>query len=371
MAEKLSYLTPTERLEQTFREECEKARRWSDKFFVNRKAFKEKENEMIRQCETTKTEIAYPDAIEYVSPAGNHWLVNRLYTPGYNKDPNVIAYKSLCMMFGLTEKYFWIITSYFEGNGYDWTIVVFTPHFIQRFYERVGLECTDRMKLLRNLQELLYNFTLQKLDSKTEKGQECYGRIPGCMCYGHKDKNGVIVFRTLIPDNQLMYGKLNQSRGFRKTAEFINSPAYDYALNACFLNDKPCKFFRDFARQKGMDKVAISNQLHYIGLKLMVRRLLLEYSKQDKDVVWRDNLEQRETIMNNLKDLLLGTPLTHHFSEYEKPMRDIMFTFVETLNEFALEKAMKAMRDIYGDHYVTYDLYHISLQSKNFKTIIL
>ena len=91
MAEKLSYLSPTERLEQTFREECEKARRWSDKFFKNRKAFIEKENEMIRRCEMSKTEIAYPDAIEYVSPVGNHWLVNRLYTPGYNNDPNVIA----------------------------------------------------------------------------------------------------------------------------------------------------------------------------------------------------------------------------------------------------------------------------------------
>lgn len=370
MAEKITYLTPTERLEPTFREESSKAIMWSNKFFKNRREYIDKELETIQRCESLQKQLAYPDAQEYVSRAGNHWLVNRLYLPGTNNDERVTKFLPLIMMYGLTDKYFWILTSYFEGNGFNWNMVLLTPHFIQRFYERVGIDTSDRIRVMRNLQELLYNFNIKITKEQVpNRGVAVYGRLPGCVCYGHKDKNGVIVFSTVIPDTQMMYGKLHQSKAFRKTSDFINSKVYDYAIDMCFYHDNPCKFFRDYALAHGMDGKSLVNQQHYIGMKILIRRLLLEYINAEPNHEWRDDMERREMSVNAYKSKFVGTPLKHHFEEYESFLREIINTYLETVNEFALEKALKTMREICGDHYVAYDRYHVIFGNKKDSTL--
>lgn len=370
MAEKITYLTPTERLEPTFREEYSKAIMWSNKFFKNRRKFIDKEQETIKRCESQQKPLAYPDAQEYVSSAGNHWLVNRLYLPGTNNDDRVTKFIPLIMMYGLTDKYFWVLTCYYEGNGFNWNMVLFTPHFIQRFYERVGIDTSDRMRVMRNLQELLYNFSIKITKENVPYcGVAVYGRLPGCVCYGHKDKNGVIVFSTVIPDAHMMHGKLNQSKAFRKTSDFINSKDYDYAIEMCFYHDKPCKFFREYAKAHGMDGKSLVNQLHYIGMKILIRRLLLEYIKVEPNHVWRDDMERREMAVNAYKFMFVGTTLKHHFQEYEPFLQEIIHTYFEAVNDFAFEKALKVMREICGDHYVAYDRYHIIFGDKKDSTL--
>ena len=43
MAEKITYLTPTGIISDTFREEFPRAKRWSDKLFVNRREYQDKQ----------------------------------------------------------------------------------------------------------------------------------------------------------------------------------------------------------------------------------------------------------------------------------------------------------------------------------------
>ena len=49
MAEKITYLTPTGIISDTFREEFPRAKRWSDKLFANRREYQDKQAEMVEQ----------------------------------------------------------------------------------------------------------------------------------------------------------------------------------------------------------------------------------------------------------------------------------------------------------------------------------
>ena len=50
MAEKVTYLTPTGIIYDTFREEFPRAKRWSDKLFDNRREYREKQAALIEKA---------------------------------------------------------------------------------------------------------------------------------------------------------------------------------------------------------------------------------------------------------------------------------------------------------------------------------
>ena len=50
MAEKITYLTPTGIIYDTFREELPRAKRWSDKLFDNRREYREKQAALIEKA---------------------------------------------------------------------------------------------------------------------------------------------------------------------------------------------------------------------------------------------------------------------------------------------------------------------------------
>ena len=98
MAEKITYLTPTGIISDTFREEFPRAKRWSDKLFANRREYQDKQAEMVEQANLNRRNYVYPEAQTYTSQAGNQWMINRLYRPNKDYDGRTIEYIQLCMM---------------------------------------------------------------------------------------------------------------------------------------------------------------------------------------------------------------------------------------------------------------------------------
>ena len=301
MAEKVTYLTPTGIIYDPFREEFPRAKRWSDKLFDNRREYREKQAALIEKANLNNRIYLYPDAQTYTSPAGNQWMVNRLYIPNKNYDGRTIEYLKLFMMYGFTEQYFWVVTCFFEGDNNEFRICLFTPHFVQRFYQRVGLDTSvDRMKVLRNLQESLYSFEMQITDKKDGKrGYISYGRLPGCVCYGYCDKNRALVYTTIIPDSQMSIYKKYLTRDFRGTADFVGSPQFIQILNDSFWHERPCKWFKEKALAGGMSRKTVKNQVHFIGRNIMMHRIKIEYAKAAN--VW-EIVEDKEAIEEVLRD---------------------------------------------------------------------
>ena len=368
MAEKITYLTPTGIIYDTFREEFPRAKRWSDKLFDNRREYREKQAALIEKANLNNRIYLYPDAQTYTSPAGNQWMVNRLYIPNKNYDGRTIEYLKLFMMYGFTEQYFWVVTCFFEGDSNEFRICLFTPHFVQRFYQRVGLDTSvDRMKVLRNLQQSLYNFEMQITDKKDGKrGYISYGRLPGCVCYGYFDKNRALVYTTIIPDNQMSIYKKYLTRDFRGTADFVGSQQFIQILSECFWHERPCKWFKEKALAGGMSRKNVKNEVHFIGRNIMIQRIKIEYAMAAN--VWEivEDKEAIEEVLRDFRKLFIDTPLQHHFDEYIPWLRKVVHTLFEDVDEGKLNQAIKAMKDICGDHYVSYDMYHVPALPKKY-----
>ena len=368
MAEKITYLTPTGIIYDTFREEFPKAKRWSDKLFDNRREYREKQAALIEKANLNNRIYLYPDAPTYTSPAGNQWMINRLYLPNMKYYGSTIEYIKLFMMYGFTEQYFWVVTCFFEGDNNEFRICLFTPHFVQRFYQRVGLDTSvNRLKVLRNLQQSFYSFEMQITDKKDGKrGYISYGRLPGCVCYGYCDKNKALVYTTIIPDNQMSIYKKYLTRDFRGTADFVGSPQFIQILNESFWHERPCKWFKEKALAGGMSRKTVKNQVHFIGRNIMMHRIKIEYAKVAN--VW-ETVEDKEAFDEMCRDFrksFIDTPLQHHFEEYIPWLRKVVYALFENVDEGKLNQAINVMKEICGDHYVSYDMYHVPSMPKKY-----
>lgn len=368
MAEKITYLTPTGIIYDTFREELPRAKRWSDKLFDNRREYREKQAALIEKANLNNRIYLYPDAQTYTSPAGNQWMINRLYLPNKYYDCSTIEYIKLFMIYGFTEQYFWIVTCFFEGDNNEFRICLFTPHFVQRFYQRVGLDTSvNRLKVLRNLQQSFYSFEMQITDKKDGKrGYISYGRLPGCVCYGYCDKNRALVYTTIIPDSQMSIYKKYLTRDFRGTADFVGSPQFIQILNDSFWHELPCKWFKEKALAGGMSRKTVKNQVHFIGRNIMMHRIKIEYAKVAN--VWEtvEDKEAFDEVCRDFRKLFIDTPLQHHFEEYIPWLRKVVYALFENVDEGKLNQTINVMKEICGDHYVSYDMYHVPSMPKKY-----
>lgn len=368
MAEKITYLTPTGIIYDTFREELPRAKRWSDKLLDNRREYREKQAALIEKASLNNRIYLYPDAQTYTSPAGNQWMINRLYLPNKYYDCSTIEYIKLFMMYGFTEQYFWIVTCFFEGDNNEFRICLFTPHFVQRFYQRVGLDTSvNRLKVLRNLQQSFYSFEMQITDKKDGKrGYISYGRLPGCVCYGYCDKNRALVYTTIIPDSQMSIYKKYLTRDFRGTADFVGSPQFIQILNDSFWHERPCKWFKEKALAGGMSRKTVKNQVHFIGRNIMMHRIKIEYAKVAN--VWEtvEDKEAFDEVCRDFRKSFIDTPLQHHFDEYIPWLRKVVHALFENVDEGKLNQAINVMKEICGDHYVSYDMYHVPSMPKKY-----
>lgn len=362
MAEKINYTTPAERLDETFREEFQKARWWSYKMFDSSKDMQTLQSKAINESENLRKNVVYPDAQLYESKYGNHWMINRVYLPGTNHDPNFVTFVTLGLVYGLTAKYFWVITIWRDDNTNEYKFIVFTPHFIQRFYERVGIQSNNRLKVIRNFQELLYNFKFLATRKKVKNGgRVVYGRMPGCVCYGHINADNMVTFTTIIPDSQMFINKMRESHEFRRSTDFLYSSTYRIIISECLFHDEPCKWALKMAKDKGMTKKMRINMQHYIGVDILLRRVASEYVLAEKRERASDDIKSLVSAYETMTSKLIGTPLKHRIEEFVSFFREVVLSYYDTIDDYAFARVITRMREICEDDYVDYDRFHIKI----------
>ena len=58
--------------------------------------------------------------------------------------------------------------------------------------------------------------------------------------------------------------------------------------------------------------------------------------------------------------------MQHHFDEYIPGLRKVVYSLFENVDEGKLNQAINAMKEICGDHYVSYDMYHVPAMPEKF-----
>lgn len=94
-------------------------------------------------------------------------------------------------------------------------------------HERLGVDMTDRLKVIRNFCE---NFVVTMMDIREPRGDEKHDqivcRLPGSWMRGHfiriKDEY-VIIYRTYYTDKTLTPYQFKELKSFRKVADKIKN----------------------------------------------------------------------------------------------------------------------------------------------------
>ena len=85
----------------------------------------------------------------------------------------------------------------------------------------------------------------------------------------------------------------------------------------------------------------------------------MEYAKFANTYETIENKEAIGEVWNEYRKTFVDTPLRHHFDEYIPGLRKVVHSLFENVDEGKLNQAINAMKEICGDHYVSYDMYHV------------
>ena len=159
----------------------------------------------------------------YDSPkTGNHWMMWDAVRMGRNgMEP---ATYRVC--YQMTEKYMCVMiptTLAMEDCETMNGITIYTPHMFQRMHERLGVDMSDRLKVIRNFCENLVESMMDHRNPrKGEQHEQMICRLPGSWLRGHFTKVGngyVTIYRTYYTDQTLTPQQRSDLRTFRKRAD--------------------------------------------------------------------------------------------------------------------------------------------------------
>lgn len=166
-----------------------------------------------------RSEITY-----YDSPStGNHWMMWDAVEMGHDglKPPQVyrVCYRML-------ERYMCIMIPTRLASENDTIlsgVTIYTPHVFQRMHERLGVDMTDRVTVIRNFCENLVDVMMDRREPRhDEPHDQIVCRLPGSWLRGHyiQVKNEyVIIYRTYYTDKTLTPYQWRELKSFRKIAD--------------------------------------------------------------------------------------------------------------------------------------------------------
>ena len=181
-------------------------------------------NNMIYQlyagAQEKRSEIFFYDSPK----TGNKWMMWDAVRMGKNG----MVPESYRVCYQLTEQYMCIMapTTLVMQEGEPMNgITIYTPHLFQRMHERLGVDMTDRLKVIRNFCENLVNGMMDHREPrKGEKNEQMVCRLPGSWLRGHFVRVGsgyVTIYRTFYTDATLTIKQRKELKSFRKMADKI------------------------------------------------------------------------------------------------------------------------------------------------------
>ena len=205
-----------------FKNDRQRARYWQKKMAA--KTYRDTERDAAFSAMTNKSKDNRGFRIEYDSPMfGNKWLLWwRYISRGYGMFPEVKDYQ---VMYRMTEAYMDILvpTVIHNEQGQMRGVTLFTDHLFQRIHARLGVDMSDRKKVIQNFVELALCSVVDIRDPRPgEKDMQVIERLPMSWLRGHIIYCGdtyLIRFNTFYTDNQLTPGQRRYLKSFAKFAD--------------------------------------------------------------------------------------------------------------------------------------------------------
>jgi hypothetical protein len=250
----INLYTPSEELWNTLSEEHFKAKYWMIKQFGGEKRYEAMRDGLLRRCAYGQHSMA-SDVIYYTSGAGNHWICfeNATYYPdayGANSRPTCFCYYETASSLGL-------FMPGFNAESEMNSVLIFTPHFFQRYAERMGIE-GDKKELLLKFATSSSSFAISPMDTDDNELEKIVVRLSSD-CTGHGirrsgDRN-VFEIRTILTDTQLSKAQSARTERARNFGDVVKYEPTDVAKRRLELSANPLQEFND-----KMDK------LHSVGV---------------------------------------------------------------------------------------------------------
>lgn len=214
--------TPSDELWRVLLEENPKAIYWLKKHFGGDEKYEKMRDKLLRECVRVSKPIA-SEVVEYTSKEGNRWVCfeQATYYPesiGSHCMPLAFCYYETAASLGLFS------IGYLHDDGIDHAdaIFIYTPHFFQRFAERMNISGTPRDILMRYI-EMTPSFVVLPLPSENEEQEKVAIRMLGCIGIGIMRKEGRNVYeiRTLLTDEQLSSKQAKETKKIRDVGDVL------------------------------------------------------------------------------------------------------------------------------------------------------
>lgn len=219
--------TPTAELIDEFTKDRERARYWQTKMMakVDRKS---KSYTNLKSAFYSYTKDTRSDVIEYDSQLyGNKWLLwYRYISTGYGLLPELKDYQ---VMYYMTDAFMTVIcpTKIFKHGVNMKGVTMFTDHVFMRLHQRLGVDMTDRMLVIRNFIEQVMCGALDIRDPRPgEDNDQVICRLPQSWLRGHilyANGSYLIRFNTFYTDKELTPTQRRYLKSFAKFADAFNS----------------------------------------------------------------------------------------------------------------------------------------------------
>lgn len=349
----INWNSDPKKIAETVAEEVPYALRWLTKKTSNREC----RQQLMRLAEmaiTTGEAQCLPTVVEYTSKSGNKWLtVVAVDKSGYMLD--------CLMMYGLTERYMWAAT--LMNSTYDAVaigganeVALFTPHFFQRLYERVGIKQDDRLVALRNFLMLVRMMPVRVEDSRRIRGgKDVFGRLKGCVCYGHM-KGKVLYFNTVLPERHMSIGNMIRTKGFREMSDSEYTTVTELISDA-FNQENPVKWVRSRCKMFSLGKRMDSLLTCLVGLRLVFSRMIGEYRCR-VSVLQPYDREAGENLLNEMIDEFYNKSLIATYENIQPWLSLMVKATHKEVNPMALASAICEVAGLCGEGVVDYDKFY-------------
>ena len=222
--------------------------------------------------------VTLPDIYKVVSKeTGNVWsLVTSVQANG--RERGSLDFYCSCYTYVMTERYMMMVVM--TGESYGCDVIVFTPHFFRRLYERLDLN-VSREDLMRNFIGCKHSIDMN-LKSKEHRRTTIFIRYTGCTvsCSVH-EKGRVLVARTVLTDRETGDGKRHEMAKYSYRGTFFSDPRMQQMISACFPYSRPCGTFRKMCVKAGIVKGHWIESFMMLGLCVTASALVHVFCRQN------------------------------------------------------------------------------------------
>lgn len=307
--------------------EHDKAVYWMKKHFGTEKRYEQMRDNLLSRCMAAERPLT-SEIVDYLSKEGNRWVCfeQTTYYPGSRGAfclPVALCYYETAASLGV------FFIGYLHQNGIDTpdSVFIYTPHFFQRFAERLKIQGSPRDILMRFI-EMAPSFTISPIPSEDGR-KKMMIRIPGCVCHGimREDSNKVYEIRTLLTDDQLSSKQSRETKKAREVGDAVKFEPDDIMRGRLKQNDD--SFLAWYDEVKKMEDLGIDmtdTKLSY-GMSLIITETFFKMGVADRDDpdFWKNYSAKHKP------------PFEYYFRR--KQEKGDHFNFVEEMGDLAKEIA--------------------------------